>query len=193
MQHDDPLAAYTPGWRERVGQQTDPLAGYSPEWRERQASAQPSQPERPPLFKRVTARLRAPLGGSREELPIVSDLAADATRFTRPPDPLPERPRSVAEIEREQIRANRGNTVTLRTATIDRTPAVAVSEEERGEHMRALVERGREANRTLGLREPRLGDVPAPGVELTGALREDLPIGTELVRTAKRFGGQVLV
>ena len=62
----------------------------------------------------------------------------------------------------------------------------------RGEHLRKLVEQGREADRTLGLRQPRLGDPPAPGVELTGALREDLPLRTELLRTAKRFGGQVL-
>ena len=130
--------------------------------------------------------------GDLKETRVSPDLAADATRVARPPEPTGP---TALDLMREKIRADRDNTVSLRNATIDRTPpAVEAPEGERerlGEHMRRVVEQGREFNRRLGLRDPQFGDAPPSDMELTGALKPDLPLGTEMARTAKRFGGQV--
>ena len=130
--------------------------------------------------------------GDLKQTRVSPDLAADATRVARPPEPTGS---TALDLMREKIRADRDNTVNLRNATIARTPpAVEAPEGERerlGEQMRRVVEQGREFNRRLGLRDPQFGDAPPPDMELTGALKPDLPLSTEMARTAKRFGGQV--
>ena len=130
--------------------------------------------------------------GDLKQTRVSPDLAADATRVARPPEPTGS---TALDLMREKIRADRDNTVSLRNATIARTPpAVEAPEGERervGEQMRRVVEQGRELNRRLGLRDPQFGDAPPPGMELTGALKPDLPLGTEIARAAMRFGGQV--